>query len=176
MTRIIGDSEVQSLISEPKPLPHNWRKRLTLRQQRAGESHQRAQLELQSDSKNSYRISLRQNGINLFDFSVILTFIDVDGGEYRLTRFNGRHPSQHTNGLEKRAGNQRCSFRNRFHKHIATERYQLAEGFEIDHYAEVTDEYDSFDKALTRFLQACGFYAESDRNRPLPPREGGEAS
>ena len=71
--------------------------------------------------------------------------------EYRLTRFNGRHPSQHTNGLEKKAGNTCCSFRNRFHKHIATERYQLAEGFEIDHYAEVTDEYDSFDKALVRF-------------------------
>lgn len=176
MARIIDDSEVRSLISEPKPLPRNWRRRLTLRPQRVGESHQRAKLELESDSKKSYRVSLRHNSINLFDFSIILTFIDVDGREYRLTRFNGRHPSQHTNELEKIDGNQCCFFRNNFHKHIATERYQRAEGFEIDHYAEITDEYDSFDRALTRFLQVCGFYSESDRDQPLLPQEGGEAS
>ncbi len=89
------------------------------------------------------------------DFSIILTFVDKDRTEYRLLRFNGRHPSQHTNKLEKRKGLSNSVFRNRFHIHRATERYQV-DGLEIDGYAEVTERYDSFDSALTIFVSENG--------------------
>jgi hypothetical protein len=87
---------------------------------------------------------------------LILLFQDSDGTEYRLTRFNGRHPSQHTNKWEKARGLPNAIFRNCFHVHRATERYQV-EGYEIDGYAEVTTEYDSFDSALHAFVRSNGF-------------------
>jgi hypothetical protein len=99
--------------------------------------------------------------VNPLDFSIILIFRDEDGTEFNLCRYNGKHPSQHTNKLEKSKGLPDSSFRNAFHIHMATQRYQ-EEGLNIDSYAEVTNEYSSFDTALRTFVRTNGFSVSGD--------------
>ena len=157
MSRVLLDTEIDGLLAERKPLPANWRVRLAVRE-KSGQMHRQRELELQGDGGRQFQVVLRQNILNQLDFSIILIFVDADGTDYRLVRFNGRHPSQHTNKWEKRKGLSNWSFRNRFHIHKATERYQV-DGLEIDGYAEVTERYDSFDSALTEFVKDNGIEA-----------------
>ena len=128
-------------------------------------------LDIQGEEGHRFRIVLRQNSINMLDFSIILMFIDEDGTSYRLCRFNGRHPSLHTNKWEKQRGLPGATFHNRFHIHHATERYQVAE-LEIDGYAEPTQKYSSFDTALEAFIGHNGFQTP-DRSSNLPLFEQG---
>jgi hypothetical protein len=155
MTRVLTDSEINGLLAEGKPLPPKWTTRLSMRQ-KADEAYTHRELVVRGSAGHEFRIVLRGSTHNPLDFSLILLFVDPDGSEYRLTRFNGRHPSQHTNKWEKSRRLSNSGFRNRFHIHRATERYQL-EGFEIDGYAEVTDRYDSYDAALDAFVRSNGF-------------------
>ncbi len=168
MSRLLTDTEITALLAEPKPLPSNWSSRLTVRE-KAGQIHRQRELELQGDGEHQFRVVLRQNILNQLDFSIILIFVDADGTDYRLVRFNGRHPSQHTNKWEKRKGLSNWAFRNRFHIHKATERYQV-DGLEVDGYAEVTERYDSFDSALTEFVNDNGIQAPAgEPNEPMLP-------
>lgn len=130
MPRTLTDPEIDSLVAESKPLPENWTKRL---QPRAKSNHQYLQrdLEVVGEAGNRFRIIIRRNAISPLDFSIILTFRDKDGRDFRLRRYNGKHPSQHTNKLEKVLGKPNTSFRNTFHIHKATQRYQ-EEGLKID--------------------------------------------
>lgn len=154
MPRVLTDSEIDALLAEKKPLPDNWVMRLRPRP-KSNQSYKHRSLELEGEEGHTFRIILRQNELHQFDFSIVLMFVDVDGPEYRLVRLNGRHSSQHTNKLEKRKNMADSTFRNRFHIHRATERYQLA-GLDIDGYAEPTDDYDSFESALKKFIMSNG--------------------
>jgi len=158
MKRVLSDEEVESLVRERKPLPRGWESRLEPRP-KSDTRFSRRELEIKGENGNIFRIVLRQNNINLLDFSIILIFRDKDGNEFRLCRFNGKHPSQHTNRLEHNRRLPNASFRGMFHIHRATQRYQ-EEGFEIDGYAEATSEYSSFKGALRMFLQTNGFDEE----------------
>lgn len=153
--RILEDDEIAGLLKELKPLPEHWETRLKLLP-KAGFKHSQREMQIRGVNGNAYRIVIRQSTLNGLDFSVILFFQDQDGTEFRLCRYNGKHPSQHTNKLEKANGHTNAVFRNQFHIHMATERYQQ-EGYEIDGYAEVTNRYSSFESALEEFLKANGF-------------------
>ena len=151
MTRVLIDKEIAALLSERKPLPSNWQARLSVRS-KANQAFQQREMDVTGDDGHEFRIILRRNTLNLLDFSLVLTLVDADGADYILVRFNGRHPSQHTNKWEKLKKLPNAVFRNRFHIHRATERYQV-DGFEIDGYAEPTDNYDSFESALEEFAK-----------------------
>jgi hypothetical protein len=153
--RLLTDGEIRELLSERKPLDANWQTRLKTRpKSEVRFTHREA--DVKGDNEHNFRVILRQNTLNILDFSIILTFID-DSGEYILTRFNGKHPSAHTNKWEKAAKvSGRHEFRNTFHTHRATERYQVA-GYAIDGYAEETTEYSSFETALDLFVRSNGF-------------------
>ena len=155
MARVITDIEIGQLLTESKPLPHNWESRLRPRD-KSDQCFKQREIDIVATSGHLFRVVLRQNTLNPQDFSIILVFVDEDGTGYRLIRFNGRHPSDHTNKLEraKREGMQR--FRSQFHIHRASERYQIA-GFEMDGYADPTTVYDSFDAALKQFIALFGF-------------------
>ena len=157
--RILTDAEIAELLAEPKELPHSWKTRLKPRK-RARRSHLERRLRLLGSTGNRFRVNVRDNPASLFDFSIILTFVDRDGTEYRLLRCNGKHPSDHTNKWEKKQRMPGAKFRNAFHTHRATERYQQ-EGFEIDGYAEETDKYYSFDSALEEFARLGSFVVQS---------------
>ena len=151
-------------------LPDNWRTRLKLLP-KADSKHLQRDLEVRGVNDNTFRIVLRQSGLNTLDFSIILEFRAQDGNEFRLCRYNGRHPSAHTNKLEKAEGKEGARFRNQFHLHMATERYQQ-QGLDIDGYAEVTREYSSFETALQVFLEDNGFVMPQE-DLPLFDCQGG---
>ena len=155
MPRILTDGEIDNLLLEEKPLPGNWETMLE-RHQKQNNAFCQGSLEVRGVSGKIFRIIVRQAINNLEDFSIILVFTESDGTEYRLSRFNGRHPSNHTNRFEKRYRLADASFRDAFHIHRATERYQL-EGLEIDGYADPTTTYNSFDSALRTFLDFFNF-------------------
>jgi len=155
MKRVLSDEEIEGLIHERKLLPQGWESRLQTRP-KSDRRYARRNWEVKGKGGNSFNIIVRQNTINLLDFSIILLFRDKNGDEFRLCRYNGKHPSEHTNRFEKIKGLQNDSFRNVFHIHKATQRYQ-EESFDITGYAEPTTEYSSFEGALRVFLQKNGF-------------------
>ena len=64
-----------------------------------------------------------------------------------------RHATQHTNKLDEGATHHK--FRDVFHIHVATERYQRAR-LDIDSYAEPTSRYGSLASALAAFSHSNG--------------------
>ena len=171
MPRILTDDEIDSLLAESKPLPKNWTTRLRTRA-KSNRQHVERDMEIQGEADNNFRIIIRQNTINPLSFSIILTFKDKDGSRFVLRRYNGKHSSQHTNRLEKARGEPNSSFRNTFHIHKATQRYQ-EEGLPIEGYAEETTEYASFDTALQAFVRSNGIVLPRDDERPLLDGMGG---
>ena len=171
MPRVLTDDEIDSLVDEAKPLPKNWTKRLRPRQ-KSNRQHAEKALEVEGEAENTFRIITRQNAINPLNFSIILTFKDKDGHDFRLRRYNGKHPSQHTNRVEKARGDSNSSFRNRFHIHMGTQRYQEA-GLPIDGYAEITTEYASFETALEVFIRSNGIVLPGDDQPSLFDSLGG---
>ena len=160
---MLSDQEIDTLVSDVKPLPENWQTRLRLRQKQHYQ-HEERELTVQSQTGRLFRLIARRSRQNQLDFSIMLVFEDDDGAEYRLVRYNGLHPSRHTNRLERESGLPNSRFGPDFHIHRATERYQKA-GYAIDWYAEVTDRYTDFGSALEAFLSDCGF------RRPESPQQ-----
>jgi hypothetical protein len=159
--RLLKHDEIHSLHTKKKPLPANWQTRLRPRPKSNTRFLQR-DLDVTGEGGRAFRLVIRQSALNVLDFSIILIFVDSDGTQYNLTRFNGKHPSQHTNNWEHdRDPKGKHSFRNVFHIHHATERYQVA-GYDIDGFAEETTRYSSFETALALFVRSNGFSVASD--------------
>jgi len=149
MAYTLTDTEIMDLLEEEKPLPEKYRDRLQPKRKSAYQ-HEERELEVDTPSGHSFRITIRRNSQNILDFSIILSYHDKASNTWlRLVRYNGKHPSLHTNKIER-------NFFHDFHIHKATERYQI-EGYPIDGYAEVTHSYSTFDEALTAFLKDCHF-------------------
>ena len=132
-----SDDEIAQLISEPKPLPVDWRTRLNMRPKRG---HKEQHLDLTGELGSEFRIILRQSNVNPLDFSAILAVrIPQSNRYFRLRRYNGKS-HQHTNQIEGH------TFYD-FHIHTATRRYQDI-GAREDAYAEITDRYSSLAEAI----------------------------
>jgi hypothetical protein len=119
-------------------------------------------LNVEGEHGHRFEIRVRDNPRILLDFCIILQFIDANGERFTLVRYNGKHPSAHTNKWEKKRDIPNATFQNAFHIHRATERYQTDPECAIDGYAEVTDLYHSFESALRAFVSANGFRVEPD--------------
>ena len=146
MTAIYSDQVIESLLRERKPLPSNWRSRTRL-QARRGSSER--YLDLTGDAGSEFRLILKQNTINQFNFSIILAVrVPQSNQIFRLRRCNGRS-HEHTNHIEG------VTFYD-FHIHLATERYQ-ALGAREDTYAEATDRYADYNGALQCMFADANF-------------------
>lgn len=168
MDKILTDSEIDRLFQIPKPLPKGWRTRLNLRDAK-DRSHKKRDLPIRIEGM-TFTIKCRQSAENPIDFSVILHFQDEGNNECILFRCNGKHPSAHTNKLERLAGEKDHTFEPCFHTHQATERYQQP-GYRIDGYAEPTGEYTDYETALEYFVKRCGF-VDPEPPEPEPPEPG----
>jgi len=155
VTGILRDNEIMELLTEIKPLPKNWQSKFQTKR-KSGFQHEECYFQVIGERGNIFRIILRRNIINTFDFSIILTFQDKDGKEFRLIRCNGKHPSKHTNKWEKEKGQPDHTFGPAFHIHMATERYQEY-GYYIDGYAMVTSAYHDFHTAFNHFIKEYSF-------------------
>lgn len=171
--RILNDREITDLISEPKVVPDNWFSRLDAKD-KAHYQHKEKEIDVEGSNGNLFRVIIRENKLNVLDFSIILTLRERDSNvEYNLLRYNGKHPSKHTNKWEKEKGVSDHTFGPSFHIHKATQRYQES-GYKIDGYAEVTTLYSDFHSALNQFLLECNFKREDEGQPSL--FEGGDIS
>ncbi len=158
------------LIQERKPLPNNWRSHMIPRPNR-GNHLGGSELDVTGEHGHTFRLIARENNLPLQDFSVILLLIDANGETYILRRNNGEHNSKHTNKWEKEQGLPNTVIeRKTFHRHFATERYQLS-GYPIDGYAELATDYHDFDTAVDDLVAKCGF--EESVGERVQPGLGG---
>lgn len=146
-----SDGQIQALLAERKPLPHDWRGKIQLRSKRG---HKERDLAIDGVDGSHFRLIFRQNDINPLDFSVILA-VEVPNSNqlFRLRRYNGKS-HEHTNPIEGDTFYE-------FHIHIATERYQDL-GTREDTYAEITDRFGDFHDALRCLIQDGAFELPDD--------------
>lgn len=156
MSITYSDQEIALLVGERKPLPADWRKQTIPKPKRG---HKEQHLDITGEVENEFRIILRQNSVNMLDFSIILAVrVPKSSLLFRLRRYNGKS-HQHTNHIEK------VTFHD-FHIHSATERYQEF-GTREDAYAEPTDRYDDFGSALDCLMEDANFRAPHEPQKDL---------
>jgi len=152
----LSDAEIQSLLTEPKSLPPNYRHRIMTKPKRG---HNEGELELVGSRGSEFHLIVRQSASNPLDFSVILGYrLPQSNRIFRLRRYNG-NVGEHTNRLEG------TSFTG-CHLHTATERYQDA-GFDEETFAEPTARYSDLEGAMRCMLADCGFVLPSEDQLPL---------
>jgi hypothetical protein len=156
MADMLSDQEIQSLVSESKPLPPDYVTRMHARPKRG---HKERELDLKGEDGNDFRLILRQSILNPLDFSIILAFRPAQSNVlFRLRRYNGKS-HQHTNRIEDE------TFYD-YHIHQATERYQRL-GLREDSYAEQTDRFSDLQQAISCLLHDCGFEIPPGAQQPL---------
>ncbi len=151
MAGTFTDTEIALLLQEPKPLGTDWRSRVELRPKRG---HRERDLEVLGTSRSEFRLILRQNTLNVLDFSLILA-VQVPGSThlFRLRRYNGKS-HEHTNLIEG------TTFYD-FHIHMATQRYQEL-GTREDAFAEPTDRFGDYHGALRCLTQDVNIQISPD--------------
>lgn len=142
MAVILTDNERDEIL-DSKKTPINKIVSILLKP-KSGTKHREFQAELMDTKKREYRMIIRKNTIDQFDFSIILRYLHRDAKKWRtITRYNGCHV--HVNKLERKKIE--C-----FHIHKITEKYQNA-NFKGEGYAELTEFYSNYDSALGEFLR-----------------------
>ena len=156
MSILLTDVEIATLISETKPLEPGYLSKLLLRPK---QGHRERELDITGANGSEFRLILRQNLLNVLDFSVILAYSFKSSSQaFRLRRYNGKS-HEHTNQIERQ------KFYD-FHIHFATERYQHS-GLREDAYAEVTNRYGDFQGALECLFEDCGLVRPSNEQELL---------
>lgn len=147
-----SDLEINNLIAESKPLPLDWRSQIRMREARVSKT---GTCDIEGVNNNIFCLILRQNRLNLLDFSIIIGVYPPGSNKlFHLRRYDGKS-HEHTNPIE----NQKFYD---FHIHKATERYQNYGTCEEDKYAEPTDRFSNFGEALDCLLNDCGFELPDD--------------
>jgi hypothetical protein len=151
MAVTLTDTQIEALLAEEKPLPADYARRLQTKPKRG---HDERELEVEGIAGNKFRIILRQSQLNIFDFSIILSWQPPEktANAFRLRRYNGK-AHEHSNALD---GDRFYDF----HIHYATARYQ-AHGYREDTYAVVTDRYSSLQGAIQCLIADCSFQLPS---------------
>ena len=150
--RIISDEEIVTYLKEKKLLPEDFKPNLTVR---SGGWHNRFEQEVKGESGNTFKLIVRQNKFNAFDFSVILG-VFIAGNFFHLKRYNG-NSHRHANKLEKEEVKG-------FHIHTATERYQEAK-WQPEGYAISTTSYYDWRTALSACLKENNFVVPVEREQ-----------
>lgn len=132
------------LIQERKTFPKEY---YTLFRMKDKKGHKEQELTIKRPDGSLFKVILRQNQINVLDFSLVLGYMPPKSNLlFRLRRYNGKS-HEHTNIIEE------DSFYD-FHIHIATERYQEA-GLKEDGYAQVSNAYSDIRSAMGCFINDC---------------------
>lgn len=69
MAITLNDQEIMKLLQEKKPLPKNWQ---TIFQMKDKKGHKEQEITVPKPDQSLFKIILRQNKINVLDFSLIL--------------------------------------------------------------------------------------------------------
>lgn len=151
MDLFLPDKQIEELLAEEKRTNILLRDLWSLKDKR---SHRENDLIIPREDGSQFKIILRQNTINVLDFSVILAFTPKGSNQdFKLCRYNGKS-HQHSNKIEKQ------TFYD-FHIHQAKERYQRA-GFKEESYAETTTRYSDIKTAFTCMVTDYNIVFEND--------------
>lgn len=154
-----SDAEIAALLTEPKPVPADFRQRLRLRNKRG---HREAELGIAGSQGRQFWLLMRQARLNPLDFSIILAVSPAGSNiRFRLRRHNGKS-HQHSNAIEH------DSFFD-FHIHMATERYQRL-GMKEDAFAQPTGRYSDLWGALECLCADADIIAPPETQSTLFPR------
>jgi hypothetical protein len=146
MSTIVDDRTIQERLAEAKPevdpadlIPRKLKR-----------GHLEASKQVEGAAGSKFRLIVRQNRLDVLDFSVILGWeMPSLMRVFKLKRCNGRS-HQHRNPIEGTG-----PFFD-FHVHVAIERYQL-HGSSEEHYAEPTSAYTDLNGAIRHLLETCSF-------------------
>lgn len=143
MAAILTNNVRDKLLKEPKTPIHKIS--LIKLKKKSHVKYKEFEVDLVDSSERKYKMIIRKNTEDIFDFSVILRYYHAEAKTWRtLTRYNGFH-GIHKNVLENESIED-------FHIHKITEKYQNANRRD-DGYAEITKSYNTFDKALQEFIK-----------------------
>ena len=146
MDLLITDSEIASLIAEPKSVSIALSQIGSRFKEKRG--HKEYDLTIRRSDGGEFKIIIRQAMENALAFSVILGFVPKEKTEvFILRRYNGKN-HRHGNKLEGQP-----AFYD-FHVHTATERYQIV-GMNEETYAEATDRYGDLNGAIEVLISDC---------------------
>lgn len=146
MTIKLTDNDIDALIAEKKTVPLNFKESFRFKKKF---KHKQSNQLVKGANGNAFNVIIRQNTINIFDFSVILAFVPPNTkNDFILRRYNGSS-HEHTNKIE---GDTLDSF----HIHAATERYQ-ERGMDEEAFATPTTRYSTVGDALDCLIEDCGF-------------------
>jgi hypothetical protein len=145
---VLSDREIASLLQEPKQPVDPAAMLLDLKPASVGASRVAVRT-VPSAAGGVFVLRVRQNLLDPYDFSIILSYAPAGGAEVILRRHNG--PSHaHRNPIEG------TSFAGVCHIHEATERYQLRES-KAEHYAEPTQRFSDVATGLACMLADANF-------------------
>ncbi|WP_089610063.1 DUF6978 family protein [Dehalobacterium formicoaceticum] len=165
--REFTQNEIDILIKCPKTIITKPKKQLCLEN-----GHYRDNIEIKSiDDIHRFYVFMRKHEAFEENFTIGLDYIQKDGsGKICLLRCNGPH-GDHINDIEADLPHYN------YHIHQAKD-YNINAGLKSDRYAEVTEEYATFEDALVFFLEYCNI---QDREKYFPkyqqvvlfPEQGG---
>ena len=156
---MLTDDQIARLLAETKPtlLARDLLQELQQRTEAIGRSRL-ATRTVPAINGGSFVLRVRQNALDPYDFSIILTHQPAGGSEFILRRHNG--PSHaHRNPIE---GDR---FAGVCHIHEATERYQL-QGSRAEHYAQPTQRFHDVATALACMLDDANFETPAEASFP----------
>lgn len=156
MSYYFTDNEIDELITEEKTHSGTLSEIMKFKE---SDGHKRTSFEISRSDGSKFIIKLRQNTINIYDFSAIIAFQEKDTNkDFKLRRYNGKS-HEHTNKIEGK------KFYN-FHIHFATQRYQDMERKE-ESFAEKTGRYSNIQGALDCLLKDCNIKLKEDTQMGL---------
>jgi len=156
MPVLLTDPEIAALLSEPKGLPSDYKKKLIMKPK---SGHKESEFDLKGIGGSDFKIIMRQSIVNQLDFSVILGYRAPSSNSlFRLRRYNGKS-HHHTNKIEGQ------TFYD-FHIHTATERYQ-SKGFREDAYAEPSKSFFDVASAFDLMVRECNLVPPDNQQTEL---------
>jgi hypothetical protein len=155
-----SDAQIAALLADPKGIVDPAEMLQALRRATPQNSSRQHSRDVVGQSGATYRLILRQGTLDSSNFSVILGVVGAGSRITILRRHNGTSHS-HRNHIEG------TSFANVCHIHIATERYQ-DRGFQLEHFAEVTEAFYDLATALAFMLAETNFERPSQLTLDSP--------
>ncbi len=148
MSLFYTSEQIDELIREEKLISlEGYQSLFKLKDTKASHKEQSVEIKRSFDDDSFFKIIIRQNENNLFDFSVIFAIVFKNNNQiFKLRRYNGKS-HRHRNKIENE------KFYD-YHIHQATERYQIA-GSKEETFAQTTELYTDLRGAIYLMMREC---------------------
>jgi len=152
MDLFLNDNQIDDLIAEEKQIKLFLKDIWALKTKGV---HKENDFTINRLDGSQFKIILRQNTLNVLDFSVIIGYIPKESNQvFKLKRYNGKS-HQHSNKIEKQIFYD-------FHIHKATERYQTY-GMKEESFGEPSNRYSDIKSAFACLINDCNIIFANEK-------------